>query len=218
MHYYPDGAACIPHGDRGWIYLSASDTKIDIFDNGGVGAFRFDRGGYLTYYKMVLKGTKQNSGGGVTPWGTFLSGEGNIDGNDGGQLWEVDPTGTNKANVTAFQGSDGSSRNFESAACDDRDIHRLECFATIDSGNGELRWFKPNATVLEDAIANKDYSKVLIGDGNLDYLLMTPDTNSTTVDTTTTTTTTGTIAWTDDVESAKDNAKDYYGGLDGIAF
>lgn len=64
--------------------------------------------------------------------------------------------------------------------------------------------------MLEDAIANKDYSKVLIGDGNLDYLLMTPDTNSTTVDTTTTTTTTGTIAWTDDVESAKDNAKDYY--------
>ena len=40
---------------------------------GGVGALMFDVNGDVVQYKMLLKGTTRNCGGGQTPWNTWVS-------------------------------------------------------------------------------------------------------------------------------------------------
>jgi hypothetical protein len=58
FHTYPDGAACFPTEDGGWIYASNSEDDI-----GGVGAIKFDSQGRVVNYKMILNGTSTNCSG-----------------------------------------------------------------------------------------------------------------------------------------------------------
>jgi hypothetical protein len=119
-HMFPDGGACVPTGDGGWIYVSNSEfpPPVDIPavtstlaelelalgtlglplpTSGGVGAIRFAADGSVVDAYPILTGSQSNCAGGLTPWGSWLSCEEWEDA-DGpsfaaGRVWECDPFG-----------------------------------------------------------------------------------------------------------------------------
>ncbi|WP_428309482.1 alkaline phosphatase PhoX [Hydrocarboniphaga sp.] len=96
-HTDPDGAAVFAAPDGGWVYASNRE-----FLPGGVDAIRFDANGDIVDAYNILPGllTRLNCGGGVTPWGTWMSGEEY----DLGVIWECDPFDTTARNVTRWSG------------------------------------------------------------------------------------------------------------------
>ena len=192
VHDQPDSGACFDLPDGGWVYVSNAEKGGSLDPAGGVGAFRFNQAGGLIDYKMVLTNSRRNCGGGVTPWGTFFSGEEVT----GGYVYEVDPLG-GRSERTSF-----GTGKFESATCDSRVMSSLKCFATIDRSTGELRRLTPNPTVLSNAIASGDYSNVLTATGTLHYLVL----NSSN----------GTFRWTTDKAAAQSSASSIYPNAEGI--
>ena len=83
-HQLPDGGACAARRDGGWVYLSNGETASR---GGGVSAISFDAGGAITGAYDVLAGTTRSCSGGMTPWGTYLSGEEH----SAGQVYECNP-------------------------------------------------------------------------------------------------------------------------------
>lgn len=68
-HGAPDGGACFPTDDGGWIYTS----NAELNGNGGAGALRFSSNGELIDAYPILENTDRNCAGGLTPWGSWLS-------------------------------------------------------------------------------------------------------------------------------------------------
>lgn len=177
----------------GWVYVSNSEMPEK--GAGGVGAITFDKDGNMLDYKMVLEGTSMNCGGGGTPWNTWVSCE-EIEFD--GIIYQVDPFGEKQAEVMTL-GSDGG--RWEAFAYDVRDRNYPRFFATEDHSKGTLRRFTPN---------DPDWDKpweMLHGDGDVDFLMIHPTSNSG-----------GTFKWTTDKESAKENARSYYPQTEGVDF
>jgi len=130
-HAEPDGGACFPMDDGGWVY--ASNSEVDTWRQGGVGALRFDADGTLVDSYSICTGTTNNCAGGPTPWGTWLTCE-EI---DEGLVYECDPTGRKLALPAPALGV----FKHEAAAVDP--VHR-HIYLTEDVGDGNFYRFVPD--------------------------------------------------------------------------
>jgi secreted PhoX family phosphatase len=92
-HGAPDGGACFPDKNNGWIYVSNSELKAG---EGGASALRFSAEGKLYDAYPILQGTERNCAGGATSWNTWLSCEEPSYGM-AGQVYECDPYGVKAA-------------------------------------------------------------------------------------------------------------------------
>ena len=70
FHARPDFGATFPTDNGGWVYVSNSEVAKK---KGGVGAIYFNKNGKVVDYKMLLKKTSMNCGGGKLLQRDFLS-------------------------------------------------------------------------------------------------------------------------------------------------
>ncbi len=130
-HAAPDGGACFPMDDGGWVYVS--NAEVDVWRQGGVGALRFSSDGELVDSYPICTGTTNNCAGGPTPWGTWLTCE-EI---DEGLVYECDPTGRKLAVPAPAMGV----FKHEAAAVDP--VHR-HIYLTEDVEDGNFYRFVPD--------------------------------------------------------------------------
>ena len=69
-HTRSDGAGIIQLDDGGYVYMSNSEEDDG---DGGVYGLYFNSNGEIVDYRALLTGTTDNCGGGLTPWGTWVS-------------------------------------------------------------------------------------------------------------------------------------------------
>lgn len=145
-HIFPDGGACFPTDDGGWIYVSNSEFPVA----GGVQAIKFQADGQIDDAYRILSGTSLNCAGGSTPWQTWLS----CEEHHLGYVWECDPYGKKKA---IKHKSMGAFRH-EAVAVDPI---RQQLYLTEDAPDGCLYRFTParypdlSEGVLEVAVINE---------------------------------------------------------------
>lgn len=134
-HPFPDGAGTFEDGQGGWYYVCNSEV-FDFMapDSGGVSCIHFSADGEIVDAYRILSGSNSNCAGGVTPWGTWLSGEENFAGT--GRLWECDPTGKKEA---VFHEAMGRWTR-EAAAIDPKD---QMVYMTEDHREGRVYRFTP---------------------------------------------------------------------------
>ncbi len=148
----PDGAACFPLRNGGWIYAANSEVNGT---GGGAAAIVFSAAGEITDAYRILGETKWNCSGGATPWGTWLSGEEFRQ----GYVWECDPTRPGQGVARKLLG-----RYAHEAAVVDPATGWV--YLTEDAGKGRLYRFRPDdygdlsAGVLEAAKVNNAGDKV----------------------------------------------------------
>ncbi|KAL7549365.1 hypothetical protein ACHAWF_014643 [Thalassiosira exigua] len=191
-HEASDAAGIVPLDPNnplqdGYVYVTNSEMSDE---EGGVYGIYFDRHGNVEEYKVLLPGTTDNCGGGLTPWHTWVSCEEYED----GQCWQVDPNpnGPNHDNpqVTVLGGEGG---RYESVAVDDRNSQRPIFFTTEDHERGAMRRF----------VANGRGWDALHSDGETTFLRILDD---------------GTYEWTADEEAARDSAEKYYRNSEGVNY
>ncbi len=128
-HADPDGGACFALPGGGWSYVSNCESGSGA---GGVGFVEFDANAQIVNAGSTLTGTSRNCGGGVTPWGTWLSGEEW----SRGALWECDPLGNSAAVERPLMGL----FRHEAAAADETN---QVLYLTEDHPSGGLYRFVP---------------------------------------------------------------------------
>lgn len=140
-HVDPDGGACFAMPDGGWVYVSNSEEAgFNLLapngGNGGVGALRFAGDGTLTSAYPILRNTRNNCAGGLTPWGSWLSCEEVID----GWVYECDPMGVAEAQRVPVLGR----FNHEAVAVDPQSGY---LYLTEDRGDGCFYRFRPASLI-----------------------------------------------------------------------
>lgn len=199
FHGQPDGAAVFEKDDGGWYYVSNCENKTqgEEWFNGGVGTIEFDKDGNVLNYQRVAFHTRNNCGGGKTPWNSWVTCE-EI---SFGSIYQVDPTGA-RAPIETDMGSSGL---YESFAYDDRDdADRPTFYATRDSHRGSVTRFTPNNQGMECYSQVEDYDRWCTLDyGTRDFLLISGES-------------TGTFEWTTDETAARENAEAYFPNTEGI--
>jgi secreted PhoX family phosphatase len=127
-HRFPDGGACFPRPDGGWVYVSNSEVGSG---GGGVSAVRFNAASGIVGARRICSGTTRNCSGGPTPWGTWLTCEETLR----GRVFECWPWGERTA-VTRL--ALGRFRH-EAAGVD---AARKTVYLTEDEPDGRLYRFR----------------------------------------------------------------------------
>lgn len=130
-HSDPDAGAVFAAPDGGWVYVSNCE-----FLPGGVNALRFDPNGEVIdgYNVLPRPLSRINCGGGVTPWGTWLSGEEY----ELGLIWECDPFDTTGLSARPILGC--GTYSHEAAAVDPL---TNTFYLTEDEGDSRFYRFLP---------------------------------------------------------------------------
>jgi hypothetical protein len=197
FHKDPDGAAVFSKRNGGWYYVSNAEEPRagSNWDNGGVGSIEFNSMGKVVNYTRVASSTKNNCGGGATPWNSWVTCE-EI---DFGKVWQVDPRGNKVATKTAL----GAFGNYESFAYDDSTAVPT-FYVTRDFKNGVLTRFTPNSKGMDCYKKSADLDRWCTLDyGTLDFLLISGGAS-------------GTFQWTKNQTKAHLNAEKYYPNSEGI--
>ena len=164
-----------------------------------MGSLFFDATGAVVDYRMVLTGTSGNCGGGMTPWGTWIS----CEGGSSGQMYEVDPSGERGGERTAL----GIGQDF---TYDDRDPSRPRFYYTEGRDDGAVRRFTPHPDTVAKYRGGSEAFNMLHSDlGTFEYLVLQSQMGNLTHSR-------GTHQWSTSFARGRQSAQIYYPRTEGI--
>jgi len=166
-HKKPDAAATFELPGGGWLYVSnAENENIGTnWDDGGVGAIKFNENGDVVGYERIANYTIKNCGAGKTPWNSFVSGEEVSE----GRFVQVDPYGIEPLRILESLGDLGWYESFA------YDIHSdmPAFYTTRDHNNGIVTRFTPDEQGYACYLQPNDYDRwCTLEYGTIDYLYL----------------------------------------------